>query len=665
MAEFDPNARNVVAFGDSNTWVFGPALRRWLEARKHATAAQVVVKYRSGSRPSHWIAGAAKGLWSGDLKFSHGPSVEEALSEQTALVLIGLGGNMVATRSGRESIARLVRQVEERAPRARIVWRGPPPATARKDGVRATVERKLGRYVLNALVKRELTQLGFAVVDAQSLEGRDWGPTARRIYVDLMSLHAGGPAGDDPKRVGRAVDLELEQEVLESAPRPAAVVGEVAESGPWDSFVRARDNIKSATHVPSAAAADLIELLGARGVLDLDAAAPKRKNAELWRVVDADSRVRRGPPSFRWRNHERLAVGMLVRIEETHGKYVRVSSLAGADEGWTVKSNLMPEEPDAPLIDPGPPPPLVVVPDIYTVVDKAAWIRKGPPGFEPKSGKPSIEYMSRVRIDRTEGINSEVRTEAGEAIGWTRSANLQLLFKDAGSLLAAPLRPRTPARSGGSRTAAKVYDRAGGLMERLAAEVGIDVAAVLAVWLTESGGDFQTPDQMTIRFENHVFFSRWGKNNPAVFDAHFQFAKRNGVAGTKKSKSHRFRTGKGAWRTFHGNQAAEYEVLALAIELSGKSAAYKSISMGGPQIMGFNHRILGFATPREMYEAFQSGERVQVLAFFDFLRRYRPREQLIRLLQQGDFGAFALAYNGSAAYERKVRKWYERALSTI
>jgi len=50
---------------------------------------------------------------------------------------------------------------------------------------------------------------------------------------------------------------------------------------------------------------------------------------------------------------------------------------------------------------------------------------------------------------------------------------------------------------------------------------------------------------------------------------------------------------------------------------------------------------------------------VQVLAFFDFLRRYRPREELIRLLQQGDWRAFALAYNGSEAYATKVRKRYD------
>ncbi|MEM6989419.1 MAG: N-acetylmuramidase domain-containing protein [Myxococcota bacterium] len=659
--DFDPNSPNVVAFGDSNTYVFGRALRDWLVDNSGVPAGQVVVKFRSGTRPAQWLSDSARGLWTGDLKFSHGPYVAEALGPRTVLVLIGLGGNMRTGASERESIGALVRQVEEQAPRARILWRGPPPATCRKDGVRASVAQKLRRYVLNALVKREATRLGFSIVDADTLRGRTWGGSARRVYVDLMSLHGGGPASDNATRAGTAADLAFEREVLDSAPRPSAVAGEVAESGPWTSFVRGRDNLKTPTHVPRRAASDLITLLGAEGLLSLDTSGTSvGKTASVWRVVDGDSRIRSGPPKFRWTG-KRLPVGALVRIEATEGKHVYLASLTGVDEGWTVRSNLMPDVETARVLDPGPPPPLVVVPDVYTVTDRAAWLRDGPPRFEPRRGKPSVKHMARVRVDRTHGLNSEVRDEAGNALGWTRSTNLTLQYKDTGRLLAVPLRPQVPAPTSGHRAIRRLYARVGGLMGELAREVGIEDAAAIAVWMAESSGTRQQPKRMTIRFENHVFFKRWGKANPERFDAHFRFEGRHGEGG-KRRRGHMFRTGGSRFREVHdGNQGTEYEALALAIELGGKPAAYKSISMGGPQIMGFNHRTLGFATPSAMYDAFQAGERAQILAFFDFLRSYRPGARLIRFLQQGDWLAFARAYNGSAAYEKKVRKWYERA----
>ena len=41
-----------------------------------------------------------------------------------------------------------------------------------------------------------------------------------------------------------------------------------------------------------------------------------------------------------------------------------------------------------------------------------------------------------------------------------------------------------------------------------------------------SGGRaFAEDGQMIIRFENHIFWDRWGSVNPARFDEHFRFSR--------------------------------------------------------------------------------------------------------------------------------------------
>ena len=74
----------------------------------------------------------------------------------------------------------------------------------------------------------------------------------------------------------------------------------------------------------------------------------------------------------------------------------------------------------------------------------------------------------------------------------------------------------------------------------------------------------------------------------------------------------------GEWRPFHGDQAAEYQALALAIQLAGMETACQCASFGGPQIMGFNHAIAGHESAAGLFRAFGRSERWQVLAFFDF-----------------------------------------------
>ncbi len=197
-----------------------------------------------------------------------------------------------------------------------------------------------------------------------------------------------------------------------------------------------------------------------------------------------------------------------------------------------------------------------------------------------------------------------------------------------------------------------IWNRLGGLFTRLAARMNIEPALVVAVWATESGGAaFGADGRMIIRFENHIFFSRWGQEHETLFRQHFTFNP------AQRWRDHRWRPAPDRpWQSFHGDQAAEWTVFQFAAQLDD-TAAKLSISMGGPQIMGFNFSAAGFASVQAMFTAFTRGEQYQVLGFFNFIRG-----RAVAALQERNFEGFARAYNGPgqvATYSKILRSYYD------
>jgi hypothetical protein len=215
----------------------------------------------------------------------------------------------------------------------------------------------------------------------------------------------------------------------------------------------------------------------------------------------------------------------------------------------------------------------------------------------------------------------------------------------------------TPDLTGTERQVAMAWNRLGGLLQRLADQLGIDPGVAVAVLRVESGGRAFGPDgRMIIRFENHIFHSRWGQHHPQAFARHFTF---NPTPG-QLWKDHRWRPAPDqAWRSFHGDQDGEWEVLDFACTLDD-TAARLSISMGGPQIMGFNYAALGYGSVQQMFDAFAASERNQVHGFFDFVRSRGAAA--VQALQDLDFDRFARFYNGSGQaeyYGSLIRQAYE------
>jgi hypothetical protein len=187
-------------------------------------------------------------------------------------------------------------------------------------------------------------------------------------------------------------------------------------------------------------------------------------------------------------------------------------------------------------------------------------------------------------------------------------------------------------------TAARIWNKYGGVLDPLANKIGIDAGTAVAVVAIESGGNgFSADGRVIIRFENHLFWFNWGKANAAAFNQFFQFDQ------IVNWRGHKYRTLASApWQDVHADQASEWAALAQARILDDR-AAKLSISMGLVQILGSNYRAIGYDTVDAMFDAFSADERFQLLSFFNFVK-HDPRQ--VNALQANDFTAFARIYNG-------------------
>ncbi len=203
---------------------------------------------------------------------------------------------------------------------------------------------------------------------------------------------------------------------------------------------------------------------------------------------------------------------------------------------------------------------------------------------------------------------------------------------------------------------AATWNRSGALLSALASKLKFDTGAAVAVFGTESGGSGFRDGRMVIRFENHHFFRHWGKTHRGPFDAHFRYN------APKPWTGHLWRASEaGAFQPVHKDQQSEWRCFEFARALND-TAAKLSISMGGPQILGSNYADAGFESVDEMFDAFASGEKRQIVAFFDFLQGAETHPPKVLALQRLDFIRFAELYNGpgnAAEYGARLSGTFE------
>ena len=158
-----------------------------------------------------------------------------------------------------------------------------------------------------------------------------------------------------------------------------------------------------------------------------------------------------------------------------------------------------------------------------------------------------------------------------------------------------------------------------------ASRLGCSVAQIRAVWEVEATGSgwFTDVRASILALDGPGGFLD-GFNLPKIlFEAH-QF---------DRLTDGRFRTGhpnlsSAKWnRSLYVGGQGEYERLHRAMQLD-REAALKATSWGGPQIMGFNHALAGYATVDALVEAMKTGGRAHLMAFVEFIRNSGLTDEL-------------------------------------
>ena len=189
--------------------------------------------------------------------------------------------------------------------------------------------------------------------------------------------------------------------------------------------------------------------------------------------------------------------------------------------------------------------------------------------------------------------------------------------------------------------------RVKGSLDELAKKYDLEPAVILAIQSVESGNNGYLPDgRPKILFEGHVFWRmlKAAGKNPA------DYVKGNEDILFEKQD-----------RSKYTNGASEYVRLEKAEKID-RVAALKSASWGEFQIMGFNHKTVGYPDVDSFVESISqpgAGQIRAVLAFMD-------NNKLLPLVRgpHKNWAKFAAAYNGAGykknQYDVKLQKAYDR-----
>lgn len=174
-------------------------------------------------------------------------------------------------------------------------------------------------------------------------------------------------------------------------------------------------------------------------------------------------------------------------------------------------------------------------------------------------------------------------------------------------------------------------------IEAAAREVGCEVAAFRAVVHVETGGrGFDRKGQVRALFEPHIFYRL--------------------LSGDKRRAAVESGLAYSRWGT-RPYPADSYPRIFAACQID-EECALQSASWGLSQILGLNHRAVGYRSASEMVEAFCAGEDVHLGA----MARFVVTKNLADSLKRKDWAAFAYGYNGPRyavnAYDKALAQAY-------
>lgn len=328
---------------------------------------------------------------------------------------------------------------------------------------------------------------------------------------------------------------------------------------------------------------------------------------------------------------------------------------------------------------------------VWTVTDSNALLRDPNNNFSPLPLSQAIAQWTdvrrtQVRRDRRGNEFWEVTDASLPSVvyGWSKKSNFTAYFKNQPRFRTIPTSPAvllpTTQLTGYRLRATEIYNQVGNLINACSAYIGLDHRVPYAVMLKETNGRFMINNYPFIRFENHVFWNRWGRlsqANSALFDNHFTFCGHNvagntcsscNAASPNISKCHKFRQNNTSpWQMLHptgssADQDLNLEALFAALRISNNDdAAYHSASYGSIQIMGFNHALIGYSDVGSLITNLQLPDgRYHVLALFDYLVNRRGSLTALMAVNP-DWPAFGRLYNGRAGYGTELQDLLQHA----
>lgn len=184
-----------------------------------------------------------------------------------------------------------------------------------------------------------------------------------------------------------------------------------------------------------------------------------------------------------------------------------------------------------------------------------------------------------------------------------------------------------------SSSARNLKRKHGPFISSLSTQHNIDEDILGGFILTESSSYGFVDEKLLIRFENHWFLNLTTNSSaPSLFKVE------NGTHYYYKNEQ---------WNETHNNQSTEYEAFELAKTID-ETAAYEAISMGLPQIMGFNHSEVGYNSAQDMFNDFSISEDNQMIAFGTFIVNYSNYNGvLLTACQSRNFYLMGEIYNNN------------------
>lgn len=189
------------------------------------------------------------------------------------------------------------------------------------------------------------------------------------------------------------------------------------------------------------------------------------------------------------------------------------------------------------------------------------------------------------------------------------------------------------------------------LIRAEAQRLQIEPEIALAFIQIEAGGKFLCPGgRMLVRFEPHKFIDGVAKfisdevsKNVPWFPCKDAKRRTNCAEWKKLGYKHDDRCDQN-WQVEHNKNIKEANDWAIANGAADDSIAYWASSFGGPQIMGFNYRLCGYSSPKELFNAFATSEVAQIRGLFAYLQN---KPGMLSASQNKDFFKMARFYNGA------------------